>query len=52
MPSIQLWKMAGPLIWGIVGLNAIGVLIMLGKQILMNDIAPETDESHEETRQS
>ena len=50
--AIQLWKLAGPLIWGVVGLNALGVLVMLGKQLLMNDKAPETDESHEETRQS
>jgi len=50
--AIQLWKLAGPLIWGIVGLNALGVLVMLGKQLLMNDKAPETDDSHDETRQS
>ncbi|MFH0999102.1 MAG: 4Fe-4S dicluster domain-containing protein [Pseudomonadota bacterium] len=50
--AIQLWKLAGPLIWGVVGLNALGVLIMLGKQLLMNDKPPETDKPHDETRQS
>lgn len=50
--AIQLWKLAGPLIWGVVGLNALGVLVMLGKQLLMNDKDPEIDESHEEKRQS
>jgi Fe-S-cluster-containing dehydrogenase component len=50
--AIQLWKLAGPLIWGVVGLNALGVLVMLGKQLLMQDKAPETGETHEETRQS
>jgi len=50
--AIQLWKLVGPLIWGVVGLNALGVLIMLGKQILMNDKDPDMDHSHEETRQS
>lgn len=50
--AIQLWKLAGPLVWGVVGLNALGVLVMLGKQLLMNDKAPETGDSHEETRRS
>lgn len=50
--AIQLWKLAGPLIWGVMGLNALGVLVMLGKQLMMNDKEPETDHSHEETRQS
>lgn len=50
--AIQLWKLAGPLIWGLMGLNALGVLVMLGKQIMMNDKEPETDHSHEEKRQS
>ncbi|MBI5590929.1 MAG: 4Fe-4S dicluster domain-containing protein [Deltaproteobacteria bacterium] len=50
--AIQLWKQAGPLIWGVVGLNALGVLVMLGKQLLMNDKTPDNGDSHEETRQS
>jgi tetrathionate reductase subunit B len=35
---IQLWsKAAKPLIWALVGINALGVLVMLGKQFLVPD---------------
>ena len=35
---IQLWgKVAKPLIWTLVGINALGVLAMLGKQFIMPD---------------
>ena len=42
---ISIWaKLAKPLIWGAVGLNALGVLVMLGKQVLMADDAPEAED--------
>jgi tetrathionate reductase subunit B len=35
---IQLWaKAAKPIIWALVGINALGVLVMLGKQFVMPD---------------
>jgi len=35
--AIQLWKVINPFVWGFVGLNALGVLAMLGKQLLIKD---------------
>lgn len=35
--AIQLWKTINPLMWGVVGLNALAVLLMLGKQLLIKD---------------
>ncbi len=41
IPSpIRLWKTVNPFLWGIVGLNALGVLVMLGKQLLIKDEEP------------
>jgi tetrathionate reductase subunit B len=38
---IQLWKdIAGPIVRGLVGLTGLGVLAMLGKQILLKDDEP------------
>ena len=35
---IQLWgNVAKPLVWALVGINALGVLAMLGKQFLLPD---------------
>ena len=43
---IQLWgKVAKPLVWALVGINALGVLVMLGKQF----IAPD-DENQEDNQ--
>ncbi len=41
---IQIWKLINPFAWAIVGLNALGVLAMLGKQIMIKDDTPETKE--------
>jgi hypothetical protein len=35
--AIQLWKVINPFVWGFVGLNVLGVLAMLGKQVLTKD---------------
>jgi tetrathionate reductase subunit B len=35
--AIQLWKVINPFVWGFVGLNVLGVLAMLGKQLLIKD---------------
>ena len=38
MPTpIQIWKYIYKFLWGIVGLNILGVLVMLGKQLLIKD---------------
>ncbi len=38
MPGpIQIWKVANKFLWGIVGLNILGVLVMLAKQLLVRD---------------
>ena len=43
---IQLWgKVAKPLIWALVGINALGVLAMLGKQFIF------PDDDHQEKNQ-
>jgi tetrathionate reductase subunit B len=39
--AIQLWKVINPFVWGFVGLNALGVLAMLGKQLLIKEETPE-----------
>jgi hypothetical protein len=41
--AIQLWKVINPFVWGFVGLNALGVLAMLGKQLLGKDEATEVE---------
>ena len=46
---IQLWKFVNPLVWGFVGLNALGVLAMLGKQLLVKDEPPVS--VHEEKKE-
>lgn len=46
---IQLWKSVNPLVWGFVGLNALGVLAMLGKQLLVKDEVPVS--AHEEKKE-
>jgi tetrathionate reductase subunit B len=44
MPSaIQLWKVINPFVWAFVGFNALGVLAMLGKQLLIKDETPEVE---------
>jgi hypothetical protein len=35
--AIQFWKAINPFVWGFVGLNLLGVLAMLGKQLLIKD---------------
>jgi len=46
MPGpIRIWKAMNPFMWGIVGLNALAVLLMLGKQLLIKD--EETDSTDE-----
>ena len=40
--AIQLWKTINPLMWGVVGLNALAVLAMLGKQLLLRDEEPHS----------
>lgn len=34
---MQIWKTINPFMWGIAGLSALGVLVMLGKQLLVKD---------------
>jgi tetrathionate reductase subunit B len=41
--AIQLWKVINPFVWGFVGLNVLGVLAMLGKQLLIKDELPEVE---------
>ena len=41
-PAIDLWKRINPIVWGLVGLNALGVLIMLAKQVALPDTEFET----------
>jgi hypothetical protein len=42
--SIQMWsKIVNPALWALVGLNALGVLVMLGRQL----ITPEVETSGE-----
>lgn len=41
--AMQFWKLINPFIWGVVGLNALGVLLMLGKQILMPHDKPAAE---------
>jgi tetrathionate reductase subunit B len=50
---IQLWKSINPLVWGFVGLNAVGVLAMLGKQFLIKDEPSEAEreEKKEDTHE-
>ncbi|MGD8529642.1 MAG: 4Fe-4S dicluster domain-containing protein [Syntrophobacterales bacterium] len=47
--AIQLWKVINPFVWGFVGLNALGVLAMLGKQLLIKDETPELE--HKEKKE-
>jgi tetrathionate reductase subunit B len=48
MPAaIQTWKLINPLIWAVVGLNAFGVLVMLGKQLLVKEDEPEIEHEAE-----
>ena len=36
---IQMWsKIVNPALWALVGLNALGVLVMLGRQLVMPDV--------------
>jgi len=46
--AIQLWKSINPFVWGFVGLNALGVLAMLGKQLLVKDEPPDNEDTHEQ----
>lgn len=39
--AMQFWKLINPVIWSVVGLNALGVLAMLVKQILMPHDTPK-----------
>lgn len=49
MPEpIELWKTAGHLVWSAVGLSALGVLVMLGKQLLVKDTDHEHEDHNEE----
>jgi tetrathionate reductase subunit B len=41
--AIQLWKVINPFVYGFVGLNVLGVLAMLGKQLLIKDDPPEAE---------
>ena len=41
--AIQLWKVINPFVWGFVGLNVLGVLVMLGKQLLIKDEPAEVE---------
>ncbi len=47
---IQLWgKFAKPFVWALVGINALGVLVMLGKQFMMpDDEKKENDQKGEQ----
>ncbi len=48
MPAaMQIWKAINPFMWGIVGLNILGALVMLGKQLLVKD-DPADQERKEE----
>jgi tetrathionate reductase subunit B len=43
--AIQLWKVINPFVWGFVGLNVLGVLAMLGKQLLIKDEPLEVEDT-------
>jgi tetrathionate reductase subunit B len=44
----QLWcKIADPIVKGLVGMTGLGVLVMLGKQLLINDQPPEHEKEKE-----
>ena len=41
------WKIADPIVKGLVGITGLGVLIMLGKQLLINDPLPRPEHGKE-----
>lgn len=43
--AMKIWKAVNPFMWGIVGLNVLGVLVMLGKQLLVKDGPLESEEA-------
>jgi Fe-S-cluster-containing dehydrogenase component len=46
---IQLWKnLADPIVRGLVGLTGLGVLVMLGKQLLLEDKPPDSEDGKKE----
>ena len=45
---IQLWmNIADPLMKGLVGLTGLGVMVMLGKQLLLKDEPPDSGDEQE-----
>jgi Fe-S-cluster-containing dehydrogenase component len=49
MPTpMKIWKAINPFMWGITGLSFLGVLVMLGKQLLVNDDPLESEETEQE----
>jgi len=46
--AIQMWKVINPFVWAFVGFNALGVLAMLGKQLLIKDEVPEVEHKEKE----
>ncbi len=45
---MRIWKFINPFMWGIVGLNVLGVLVMLGKQLLIKDEPLDPEHNGEE----
>jgi tetrathionate reductase subunit B len=43
--AMKTWKAVNPFMWGIVGLNVLGVLVMLGKQLLIKEEPLESEEA-------
>lgn len=49
---IKIWKFINPFTWGIVGLSVLGVIVMLGKQLLIKDTPPDSEPDDTEDKKN